>query len=108
MKTKPMNGVWDMYEIKRANVAAGWHFFEPGTLRFFRSRIGETVYQGPGGVYFVTSEQFEDSRGNRAERLYTVRQFFPDSGKVETVGEFNVSGYSTAHRRAKRAAGGAL
>lgn len=45
-------------EIKRANKAAGLHWFEPETLDFFKSRISGEVYEGPGGVYFVTSERY--------------------------------------------------
>ncbi len=45
-------------DIKNINAAFGLHFFEPATLRFFRSQIERGVYQGPGGVYFITSEQF--------------------------------------------------
>lgn len=67
-------------EIKQANRASGGHWFDPDTLRFFRSRIDSTVY---GGRYFVSSEQYDDS----TPRLYTVREAKPD-GDVETVGEF--------------------
>ena len=97
-----------MYEIELANARAGYYFFEPGTLRFFRSRIGETVYEGPGGIYFVTSEQFEDSRGRRAPRGYTVRQFFADTGQIETVGPFNAWTRAEANTRARWAAAGNL
>ena len=31
------------------------HWFSPSTKRFFRSRIGSTVYQGLGGVYEAES-----------------------------------------------------
>ena len=65
--------------IKRA--APIW--FSPDTLRFFRSRVGSKVYEGPGGVYFVTSEQ-----GPHGPRRWSVRRFLPDKGAVDTVGEF--------------------
>lgn len=95
---------YSMSDIRRANKDAGQHWFEPDTLRFFASRVSETVYQGPGGIYFVSSEQFRGSGGYRAERLYSVRQFIPETGSVETVGEFNKLTKSVAHRRAKRCA----
>lgn len=95
-----------MSDIKAANAAKDGHWFEPATLRFFRSRVGDTVYQGPGGVYFVSSEQFVDSRGNADERRFTVRQFDPESGDINTVGEFNKLTRSAAITEAKRLARG--
>ena len=68
------------------------YWFEPGTMRFFRSRVSETVY--PGG-YFVTSEQ-----GPNGVRRYSVRQCV--DGSISTVGEFQA--YQTAaqaHRAAQ-------
>lgn len=76
--------------IKSANRDAGMHFFEASTLRFFRSRIGRTVYRGK---YFVTSEQFVDSRGVAHARRFTIRVAGPD-GDINTVGEFQA--YATS------------
>jgi hypothetical protein len=93
---------WTMDLIRTTNTAHGWHFFEAGALRFFRSRIHDTVYQGPGGIYFVTSEQFEDHLGNRAARGFSVRRFHPDTGNVGTVGAFNsFTNRAAAHRAAE-------
>ena len=78
-------------QIKEANKARGFHWFDPDTLRFFKSRIGGTVYQGPGGVYFVTSE-----RGPSGVRRYSVRQFHPSTGGVDTVGDFQAYGSSAS------------
>jgi hypothetical protein len=80
---------WTLDDIKAANRAAGLHFFAPDTLRFFRSRIGATVYQGPGGIYFVTSERFMTmATFGLTARKYTVRKFDPDTFHVTTVGEY--------------------
>ncbi len=68
--------------IRAANAAAGGHFFEPATERFFRSRTLPTVYEGAGGIFFVTSEQ--PPHGKRA---YTVRRFNPATRAISTVGE---------------------
>ena len=65
-------------EVKAANERDGRHFFEPATLPFFRSRIGQNLY---GGRYFTTSEQFN----SRSPRLYTIREVM-DSGAILTVG----------------------
>ena len=75
---------WTIRLIKEANKNAGKHFFEKETMRFFSSRILPTVYQGEGGMYFVTSEV--DPSGKKA---YTVREFIPDTKEINTVGEFH-------------------
>lgn len=76
---------WTVADIKAANKRKGGHFFDPSSMRFFSSRIGKKVYSGPGGVFFTTSEQFDAG----SPRLYTVREFVPETGDVDTVGEFN-------------------
>jgi hypothetical protein len=75
---------YNIEQIKYANKERGQHFFSRSTLRFFRSRIGSKVHRGPGGIYFITSEQFDE----RSARLYTVRRFDPMSAAVDTVGDF--------------------
>jgi hypothetical protein len=75
---------WDIDAIKRANRNHGYYFFDTGAIRFFRSRVSQNVYQGVGGIYFVTSEQ--SPSGIRA---YTVRQFQPATGNVQTAGPFH-------------------
>ena len=77
-------------EVRAANAAAGFHWFEPDTIRFFRSKIGGRVY---GGRYFISSEQYHDrcSEGY-CRRKYTVREAC-ENGDVSTVGEFQ--GYDT-------------
>lgn len=65
--------------IKAANEAIGHHFFEPDTMRFFKSRILAEVYEGPGGVYFVSSE-----RPPVGPREYRVRRANPD-GTISTM-----------------------
>lgn len=88
-----------MRDIRRANADAGLHFFDPGTMRFFRSRIGSDVFEGPGGIYFVSSEQFRPGY----PRKYTVRRFDPADGSVETVGDFQAYGALRAAKAKARA-----
>lgn len=71
--------------VKAANRAAGYHFFDRATMRFFRSKIETGLHDGR---YFITSEQFESSSGDKAPRMFTIRRAEPD-GSIETVGEFN-------------------
>lgn len=69
-----------MAAIRKANADAGHHWFEPDTMRFFRTR----VHGGPyGGRYFVTSEQADDE----SPRMFSVRAAFDDGG-IGTVGMF--------------------
>jgi len=81
-------------EIIAANKAAGFHFFDSSTMRWFSSRVLDGVY-GDGTV-FVTSEKFEPlyGYGKGEPRYYTVRQI-QDDGNIKTVGEFQqwVSAY---------------
>ena len=91
-KFTPPNGqiFYTSADIEQAADRAGSHFFDRSTKRFFRSRILSDAFHGNGGCYFVTSEQFEDSRGHRAERGYTIRQFNPETAAIDTFGPFNV------------------
>lgn len=67
-------------EVKRRNRAAGFHFFEAGTMRFFNSKVETGVY---GRGYFVTSE----TPDHDVPRLYTVR-LARETGECQTVGKF--------------------
>jgi hypothetical protein len=70
------------------------HWFDASTLRFFRSRVSDTIY---GGRFFVTSEQDGDH-----PRRYTIRVAHPE-GAIDTVGAFQQ--YATgsgAHKAAQR------
>ena len=62
-----------------ANRRKGGHFFDPKTMRAFQSRVLDTVYEGPGGIFFVTSE-----RVDTGPRFYKVRHFYPDTGGITT------------------------
>jgi hypothetical protein len=79
---------WTINAIQRAIHDAGSHWFDPDTMRFFGTRVlNGTVFQGDGGVYFVTSE-WDGFRGkDEGKRAYTVRKFVPDSADIETIGE---------------------
>jgi hypothetical protein len=89
-----------MGSIQEHNKSVGLFWFSPDTLRFFKGRVCEDVFQGPGGVYFVSSERREWN----TPRLYTVRNYNPG---INTWGTFQ--GYRTAAQAkgaAKRAAAG--
>jgi hypothetical protein len=92
--SKGVNVFTTIGQIKAANERAGQHFFEPGAMRFFGTRISPTVY---AGRYFVTSE----TPGHGAPRRYTVRSA-ESNGHVETIGEFCGLSRYRAHKEAER------
>lgn len=95
-----------MHQIHQANRDAGYHFFDRNTMRFFDSRILLYVYHGPGGTYFVTSEQFHPTRGTSEPRRYTVRKFFPESGDIKSASKFATMGKREAQKAASALARG--
>lgn len=95
----------DFSTIKaRYNPGIGRHFFDRDTLRFFRSKLPRVGYEGQGGVYFVTSEQFVGSNRVASPRKYTVRKL-EGEGRIETVGKFNEMERAEAVALAKHYAG---
>lgn len=86
--------------IRSEMSASGSHWWDIDSMRFFRTRVGEQVYQGENGIYFVTSE-----RGPTDPRAYSVRQYDPATKQIETIGEFNAYTRAKAHRIAAKLAG---
>lgn len=83
-------------DIKKANQAIGHHWFDPVTMHFFGTRVSQRVHEGPGGTYFVTSEQ-----PPQGSRCYTIRRVML-SGQIETVGFLGAhTSLSRAHRAAE-------
>ncbi len=92
-------------QIQDEMTAAGSHWWDPSSMRFFQTRVSEKVYQGTGEVFFVTSEK--PPGGNRAYsvRQYSVRQHSPVHKTLDTVGEFCAMSRNQAHREAAKLAG---
>jgi hypothetical protein len=81
--------------IERANIAAGYHWFEPESMRFF----GTKILRHFGSGVFVTHETDPMGRG-----AWSIRVASPD-GNVTTFGEFNaIPNSRTATTMAKRLA----
>jgi hypothetical protein len=104
-------------DIKYYVKESGSHFFDRSAMRFFDSRVERSVYNGPNGHYFITSEQFHGSQGSDA-RKWTVRQFGCNVSTcqcnkgetracdIRTLGDFNTihslaSARETAREHAK-------
>ena len=84
----------DIDQVKSLARVHGSYFFEPNTMRFFKSRILSDVVPDERGWRFCTSEKFDELYGRR----YTARHINFD-GDVRTLGEFYM--YTTA-AKAKR------
>lgn len=93
---------WSINDIKSAMRVKGSHWFDASALRFFRSRIGNDVFQGSGGIYFVSSEQFSDG----TPRLYTVREFDPEAIAIRDGSNFQEFATLRAAKAAARSLAG--
>lgn len=90
----PLFPAFDLVCIREANRRAGQHWFDPGAVRFFNSRISPRVY---AGAIFVSSE-----KGPSGVRLYSVH-YCARTGRVEEVSEFQAFASSrAAHVAAER------
>lgn len=73
-----------MANLRRMARDAGSHWFDPDTLRFFKSRVAREAYLGADGRwYFISSEQ-----GPRMPRKYTVRAADDGWVHIESFGGF--------------------
>ena len=85
-------------DIKRQHKG---YFFNKDTIKFFKSRVLSEVYEGPGGIYFITSEKGSDNI-----RGYTVRHYDPITNDIRSVTQFNQLTKYYAIKEAKLAAKG--
>jgi hypothetical protein len=107
MRTGKMTSLDDVKERARS---VGNHFFDPGAMRSFGSRISENVYPTDFGTYIVTSERdrgvYTSYGFSQAEswavRRYTIR-FVDLAGIFHSASEFGqYLSYSGAHKAAER------
>lgn len=56
------------------------HFFDPRAVKMFNSIVESSVIQGPGGVYFITSERMELTM----RKEYKIRRYVPETGRIKT------------------------
>lgn len=69
-----------MNQIRQANKAAGFHWFDAATMRFFQSRVSSRVYPlADGSCLFVSSE-----RNGELARRYTVRHALTSGDIADT------------------------
>lgn len=70
-----------MSDVIRNNRAAGYHFFDQGTMDFFSCRVESSLFKNNT---FVTSEELTGI----APRKYTVRLYDPDTAQIKDVSGF--------------------
>ena len=80
---RQFHNVTGIYSVNGIEIKHKGHFFSPGSMRFFNSRLCHEVFPTKNGAYFITSEKFD----YKSPRLYTVR-FFDLNDDIKTVGEF--------------------
>ncbi len=87
----------DGIECEYRNRNPHGHWFDPDTLRFFKSRIGALRVIGKIWL-FISSE-----KGPHGPRAYTVRRM-DEKGSIDNVGEFMEHTRGSAPGALKRAA----
>lgn len=95
-----------MADVRACAKTCGSHWFDPGSMRFFHSRVGRSVFtDGAGGAYFISSEQYDSS----SARLYSVRFYDPKTCSIGTIGAFqgyrSAASATTAAKRLAKAGG---
>lgn len=80
---------WTVNSIKAAARTSGSHWFDPDTMRSFGTEVLPSVYQGRGGVFFVTKD---DQYRRELPKRFTVRQFDPADASIGTYSELNQFG----------------
>jgi hypothetical protein len=91
---------WTVNAIRDAMNERGSCWWDRSSMKFFGTRVLPNVYQGVGGVYFVTSEQ-----PPHGERGFVVREFVPATCDIKTHGDLASMTRTEAVREANRLAG---
>lgn len=103
MKNHPANkhGIYSINDLQaHYERKTRGHWFSPGAMSFFKTRLSEELYYSDSVIYFVTSEKGPDD-----VRAYSLRSYDSETGALDTVGEFQA--YATL-ARAKNAAKNAI
>jgi hypothetical protein len=96
----PKTSIVSIDRIRAAAAASGSHWFEPGAMRFFKTRLPQSgIIDRSGKMWFVSSEAFRPN-----QRKYSVRFFDPGTGSVNTHGDFNCYASRSAAANAMRRA----
>lgn len=88
-----------MEDIRREMTDAGSHWWDRSSMRSFGTRVG-SLFVGPGGIYFTTSEQ-----PPYGARKHSVRQYNPATKQISTVGEFCSMSATSARNKARHLSG---
>jgi hypothetical protein len=62
-------------------------WFKPDAIKFFRSRFSNYCIEKDNKLYFISSEQYMTSSGEKFQRKYSIRMIDKNKpAKVETIG----------------------
>lgn len=86
---------WTVNAIQAAMRSRGSHWWDPDTMRMFGTKPVGPVYQGPGGVFFVTRDGASFNWRETGNTGYTVRRFNADEADIDTIGE--IAGHKHSH-----------
>ena len=75
---------WTIKDIRDTMNETGSYWWSKDTMSFFGTKIIGGAFNGPGGVFLVSSEQKPSGRARR----FTVRQYNPKTKRIQTVGDF--------------------
>lgn len=76
--------------------SAGSHWWDASTLKFWGTKVVGSVFNGPTGAYFVTSEF---TGFDRVYRGFTVRKYDRAKNNIDTIGD--VAQYDTRTEAAR-------
>lgn len=93
-------------DVRAVVQAAGSHFFDADTMRFFNSRLLEGVYPIDGWesregarFLFVTSERYEDDPRQYSVRMLTLTSQRDDRPDVQIDSDFDTKHDTAAQAR---------
>ena len=84
--------------IAQIRALATGYFFDAATMAHFNTIIETPVIQGPGGIFFVTSDRYD----NTQPKVYKVREYVSATGRILTDAHESVQPtHELAHARAR-------
>ena len=108
MKQRHIATTLKISDIKKASRATTFDFFNNDSRKYFDTIVLPEIYQGHGGIFFITSEQVYLLDGTPSSRGFTVRQFNETDSSIQSIGLFNELTESQAIARAKQLANGLI
>lgn len=98
-----LHRIYTAQDIADEMTADGSHWWDRDTMASFGTGVVSDVFQGAGGIYFVTEDYTGFDRRNKA---YTIRSYNPETKQIGKSGQLcGWSDLDEAEAEAKRLAG---